>query len=321
MRIAVLGATSQIARDLVSRLLPAGGAGHELLLFARQPDAVRAWIAASGLAGRPAVLGFDAFGQVDGLDAILNFVGVGNPAQAVAMGASIFEVTQHYDELALAYLRRHPATRYLFLSSGAAFGQGFEQPVDERSTARFALNQLQPQDWYGLAKLHAEARHRALPDLPIIDIRVFNYFSATQDLSARFLVTDLLRAIRDGSVLRTSPDYIVRDFLHPRDFHALVTCLLTGAPANDAVDCYTRAPIDKPSLLAEMQARFGLKYHVTEPSAAVNATGLKPHYYSVNRRAGHYGYTPSMTSLEGLVDSFDYVLQGTTAGTRAIGPS
>lgn len=312
MTLAILGATSQIARDLVVSLHRAGATGSgdlpELRLFARQPAAVEAWLASQGLAGAYQAQSFEHFLQGGPYQAILNFVGVGNPAQAAAMGASIFEVTQHYDELALAYLRQHPGTRYLFLSSGAVFGQGFEQPVHERSCARFALNQLQPQDWYGLAKLQAEARHRSLGDLPIIDLRVFNYFSATQDRSARFLVTDMLRAIEQGSVLRTSPDFVVRDFLHPRDFHALVACLLAAAPANDAVDCYTRAPIDKPTLLAAMQAGFGLQYEVVESSAAVNATGLKPHYYSVNRRAQHYGYSPSMTSLEGLFAGFEQAL-------------
>ncbi|MDH4285530.1 MAG: NAD(P)-dependent oxidoreductase, partial [Gallionellaceae bacterium] len=139
------------------------------------------------------------------------------------------------------------------------------------------------------------------PDLLIIDIRVFNYFSRTQDISARFLITDILRAIRDKTVLKTSPDYIVRDFLHPSDFHGLVSVLLSAPAANVSVDCYSRAPIDKPGLLAAMQEKFGLKYEFTDASASVNATGSKPHYYSLNTRAADFGYCPKLSSLEGLL--------------------
>jgi hypothetical protein len=43
--------------------------------------------------------------------------------------------------------------------------------------------------------MHAEAKHRALFNFSIVDVRVFNYFSHTQDMNARFLITDIVRAI------------------------------------------------------------------------------------------------------------------------------
>ncbi|MCX7100863.1 MAG: NAD-dependent epimerase/dehydratase family protein, partial [Methylobacter sp.] len=144
------------------------------------------------------------------------------------MGASIFDVTLKYDEITLNYVRQYPQCRYLFLSSGAAYGLSFDTPVDENTKAVVAINNLQPQEWYAVAKLHAECRHRSHPELPIIDIRVFNYFSRTQDISARFLITDILRAIRDKTVLKTSSDFIMRDFIHPTDFYKLVSALLTS---------------------------------------------------------------------------------------------
>jgi nucleoside-diphosphate-sugar epimerase len=308
MRIAILGATSQIAKDLIWQF--SVHSKHELALFARRPEAVKEWLASVGLSGRRAAADFGAFGAGEHFDAILNFVGVGNPAQAVAMGASIFDVTLKYDEMALNYVRQHPDCRYIFLSSGAAYGSSFDEPADENSTAVVAINHLQPQDWYGVAKLHAECRHRSLPHLAIADIRVFNYFSRTQDISARFLITDILRAIRDRTVLKTSPDTIVRDFLHPSDFHRLVSAILSAPAANAVVDCYSRAPIDKPNLLAAMQDRFGLRYEITEASASINATGRKPRYYSLNTRAADFGYLPGLTSLEGVLQESEKILNG-----------
>lgn len=305
MRIAILGATSQIARDLIVYFSAAED--KQLHLFARRPEEVTKWLASVGLAERYPADDFSGFGS-QAFDAVINFVGVGNPAQAVAMGNTIFDVTLRYDEMVLDYLKMHPACRYLFLSSGAAYGSNFKEPANRNTAALVAINDLAPHEWYGVAKLHAECRHRAHPEFPIIDIRVFNYFSRTQDIEARFLITDILRAVRDKAVLKTSSDYIVRDFLHPSDFYGLVCALLAAPPANAAVDCYSRAPIDKPALLAVMQEKFGLQYEITGAAAGVNATGGKPHYYSLNRRAADFGYQPGLTSIEGVLQEFQYVI-------------
>lgn len=305
MRIAILGATSQIARDLIVAFSAAEE--KKLHLFARRPDEVKKWLASAGLAERFPVGGFSGFAMQE-FDAVINFVGVGNPAQAAAMGSSIFDVTLRYDELVLDYLKSYPACRYLFLSSGAAYGSSFNEPVSRGTPAVVGINNLAPHEWYGVAKLHAECRHRALPEFPIVDIRVFNYFSRTQDINARFLITDMLRAIRDKTVLKTSCDYIVRDYLHPSDFYRLVCAVLSAPATNGAVDCYTRAPIDKPNLLAVMQKKFGLRYEVTETTTSVNATGSKPNYYSLNRRAADFGYQPGLTSIEGVLREAGVVL-------------
>ena len=299
MQIAILGATSQIAKDSIIAF--SKNNNYQLTLFARRPDAVSQWLASINLSGQFTVADFDNFTIEKHFDAILNFVGVGDPVQAAAMGGSIFDVTLKYDQMALSYLEQHPQCRYIFLSSGAAYGSSFEAPVDENTKATVAINNLRPQDWYAVAKLHAECRHRSLAHLPIIDIRVFNYFSHTQDMSARFLITDIVRAIRDKTVLKTSSDYIVRDFIHPSDFYKLVVALLASPAPNTVVDCYSKAPIDKPALLAAMQDNFGLRYEVITNNAGVNATGNKPHYYSLNTKAADFGYLPSFTSLEGIL--------------------
>jgi len=298
MKIAILGATSQIARDLIVSF--SVDAGQQLHLFARRPEEVTKWLASVGLFNLYHVDCFDKFSDGD-FDAVINFVGVGNPAQAVAMGSSIFDITLRFDEMVLDYLKTHPACRYLFLSSGAAYGSSFNEPATRDTAATVAINNLAPQEWYSVAKLHAECRHRAHPELAIIDIRVFNYFSRTQDIKARFLITDILRSIRDKTVLKTSSDYMVRDFLHPSDFYGLVRALLAAPPTNSAVDCYSLAPIDKPTLFAAMQEKFGLQYEMIDAAAGVNATGSKPHYYSLNRKAANFGYRPTLTSLDGIL--------------------
>ena len=302
MRIAILGATSQISKDLIVSF--SAEADKYLHLFARRPNDASNWLKEIGLSERYLVDDYAVFGTQE-FDTILNFVGVGNPAQAAAMGASIFDITLQYDELALNYVRQHPECRYIFLSSGAAYGSSFDAPVDADTKAIISINNLQPQDWYAVAKLHAECRHRSLAHLPIVDIRVFNYFSHTQDMEAGFLITDIVRAIRYKTVLKTSADYMVRDFIGPDDFHQLVSAILSSPATNNVVDCYSKAPIDKPMLLAAMQAHLGLQYELVQVSSGVNATGSKPHYYSLNTRAASFGYRPRFTSLKGVLKEMD----------------
>jgi nucleoside-diphosphate-sugar epimerase len=313
VRIAILGATSQIAKDLV--LSFSMQSTYELVLFARRPEIASQWLASVGLSGRYAVADFGNFARDEQLDAIINFVGVGDPAQTATMGASILDITMEYDQMALGYLRQHPACRYIFLSSGAAYGSSFDEPVDQNTKAEVAINNLKPQDWYAVAKLYAECRHRSLPYLSIVDIRVFSYFSHTQDIAARFLITDIMRSIRDRTVLRTSSDYIVRDYVNPSDFYKLVDSILSVTAVNAVVDCYSRAPVDKPNLLAAMHEQFGLQYEITQASVSVNATGNKQNYYSLNTRAVEFGYQPTLTSLEGIVKEMNMFLQGAARGS------
>jgi len=307
-RIAILGASSRIAGDLI--LWYARQADTELHLFVRRSQDTAAWLYQNGIVGQAHVKSYQDFGEGEEYFAVFNFVGVGDPAKALAMGPDILELTYRFDSLALDYAHRHPRCRYLFASSGAAYGSRFEEPVDEESQAVFPLNALGGDDWYGMAKAHAECRHRAHSGLPIMDIRIFNYISQTQDLSASFLITDAIRAIRDKTVLRTSAERIVRDFLHAEDFCALIDAVLAAPPTNEVIDCYSKAPIEKAELLQALREAFGLRYEVSPVTTGINATGRKPCYYSLNRRASRFGYAPEHTSLDGVLDATTTILSG-----------
>ena len=306
--IAIVGASSQIAKDLIRSFAAVGRTA--LLLYARNLDSTKAWVTEQNLEAICTVHGYEAYGELSH-GVVINFVGVGDPRRAAEMGASIFEITARFDDMVLTDLSRNPDRRYLFLSSGAAYGNAFAEPVTASTQAAIAINNIHPQDYYATAKLHAEVRHRARPDLAIIDLRVFNMFSRTQAIESRFFITDIVRAIRDERTLQTSADYMVRDFMHPDDFHRLVECLLAAPPVNCVVDCYSREPIDKPALLQAMAERFGLCYEVVDDtSARVNATGTKPHYYSLNRKAAEFGYQPTWSSLDCILAETSVMLKG-----------
>ena len=300
MRLAILGASSHIAKDLIASI--AECTAYQCTLFVRAQSALDPEL--HDIAERKGfeVADYTVFDDSCVFDAIINFVGVGDPAKALQMGQAIFTVTEQYDNLALAYLRSHPECKYIYLSSGAAYGTNFATPITETSTAVFPVNALEPQHWYGAAKFHAECRHRALPDAAIVDVRVFSYFSHRQAPEARFFLSDILRALQAGTVLEVAPDDMLRDYLTPADFMQLIDRILQAPACNSAVDCYSLASVGKFELLAALGEQFGLSFTIAGEQARVNATGPKAHYYSHNRKAEQlFGYVPAESSLSGVL--------------------
>ncbi|MBF9040345.1 NAD-dependent epimerase/dehydratase family protein [Rhodobacterales bacterium LSUCC0387] len=304
--IAILGASSQISRDYI--LWKSLHSNFQLYLFVRRPREMWNWVKRQGIASKVRIEHYEDFGTHNEYFAIINFVGVGDPARALAMGADVLDLTHQYDSLAVEYLKLHSRCRYLFMSSGAAYGRCFEAPVSEETCAGYYLNALEQQDFYGMAKAYAECRHRAFDALPILDIRIFNYVSNTLDLNARFLLTDAFRAIRNGTVLATSSERTVRDYIHSSDLCSLIDAALSAPPTNDVIDCYSRAPIDKFEMLKALNVKHGLRYQVSHLSRSLNPTGTKPYYYSLNRRAHRFGYQPKLTSLGGILMAASEIL-------------
>jgi nucleoside-diphosphate-sugar epimerase len=307
MKIAILGATSQIAQDLI--LSFSMNKGYDFILFGRNVELLEKWINSENLSDKYQVQEYSEFSNHQKYDAIINFVGIGDPAKAQKMGSNIFKVTEQYDNMALEYLKQHKKTRYIFLSSGAVYGGNYQVPVDKDTVATIDINNLKSTDWYALAKLNAEAKHRSLSDLSIVDVRVFNYFSHTQDMNARFLITDIVRAIKNKEVFKTSADNIMRDFITPPDFQNLIQSIIDFGSVNMALDCYTKSSVSKLDLLSKLKDIFNLQYSFERMPKIIDATGVKQCYYSVNRSANKIGYIPTNTSLDGVVEEIYFLLR------------
>jgi len=299
MRIAILGATSEIAKDVINLL--GKQPQYELSLFSRRPELVSQWASSLNLSAQPQSLALDQFDYSDQFDAIINFIGAGNPQRIQQIGDEILDVTQRYDKMAINYVERFPKCRYIFLSSGSIFGPDFALPIDMNSRANLQENTLLASNWYSKAKLAAECEHRLHNHLSIVDIRVFNYFSRSQNLSSNYLMSDTARAIQEGTILLTSAENIVRDYIHPTDFSNLLITILNSAPLNTALDCYSQLPIDKFSLLNTLSEKFNLQFEIEKVGIDQNPTGNKSNYYSLNRSAASLGYEPQYSSLSGIL--------------------
>ena len=211
--------------------------------------------------------------------------------------------------MVLEYLKHHKKTKYIFLSSGAVYGSNYQEPVNKDTVATVDINNLVSTDWYAISKLYSEAKHRSMPELSIVDVRVFNYFSHTQDMNARFLITDIVRAIKNKEVFKTSADNIVRDFITPPDFYRLIQAIIDFNPINTALDCYTKAPVSKFDLLNGLKSEFELRYEIDKDVDIVNATGVKSKYYSLNKTVKSMNYSPKNTSLKSIIKEINLMLK------------
>lgn len=296
IRISILGCTGHIGRNLTARFC--GVDGCELYLFSRNPDRARELCQHLRPRGQVAYVPYSDFSDYS-YDAIINCVGIADPARIAGAGQELFRTGEHYDNLVLAYLDQHDA-RYVNMSSGAAYGSDFSEPASDARLAYYHINPIQADEYYGLTKLYCEAKHRARLDRHIVDLRVFGFFSRYIDLQGRFLLSEAARCILNGETMIAEGADIVRDFAHPDDLFQLVTLCLEGGQRNEALDVYSRAPVTKFQLLDMLRDEFGLEYRIASDAKVTVATGMKSQYYSTMRRAANLGYQPRYSSLEAV---------------------
>ena len=62
--------------------------------------------------------------------------------------------------------------------------------------------------------------------------------------------------------MKTDNKNITRDYISPKDLHQLIMKLVENDFLNTSVDCFTKDPTDKFSILELMKSQFGLKYEI-----------------------------------------------------------
>lgn len=305
--IAILGASSHIAKGLILGLH--GTVQNELFLFARSPEPVKLFLVSIG-AGDSQLLKVKTFTEFSDhdFDVIINCVGIGNPAKLANELVSIFKLTEEFDNLVLNYLKGHSKTLYINFSSGAAYGTDFSAPVNVASQAIFNINTITASEYYGIAKIHSEAKHRAMKDYNIVDLRVFGYFSRFIDLKEKFLLSEIVASVQKGQTFVTDARNIVRDFVTPHDLLRLIEICISQECINDVLDVYSAQPTTKFDIINHFAKHHDLKYIVEETYTPFSVTGSKDHYYSKNDRATLMGYIPTFSSIDGIESELPYLM-------------
>ena len=230
-----------------------------------------------------------------------------------------FTVTEEFDNLAVGYLKdKNPDALYISFSSGAVYGKGFSDAGSTICVNSLKVNHVVPQDYYGIVRINAEAKHRAHPNLRIIDLRIFSYFSRYINLTDGYFITDVMEAILDNRVLVTDSTDIVRDYLHPEDLFSMIVKCVHAGRINQAIDVSSSRPVAKQEILDYFTSAYGLKYQRRSFSESPSATGAKSNYYSTCNRASQIGYLAQFSSMDTLKDEAGYILVQKTEGMKGI---
>ncbi|MCD4820811.1 MAG: NAD(P)-dependent oxidoreductase [Methanococcoides sp.] len=309
-RVAILGATGHIAKSLIDKLCRRDK--YELVLFYRSTERLNEFLESIPYTNMISAKKYSEFSQ-DEYEVIINCIGIGNPAKLKNVGALIFRLTEKFDNMILDYLEEHPEALYINFSSGAVYGTKFNMPVNESTCTELDINHIVPDDFYSIAKLNAEAKHRAMADLNIVDLRVFGYFSRFINLNAQYFMSEVISCIKDDKVLVTVKGDMVRDYIHPSDLVSLIEKCIHIKSLNDVFDVYSLKPVTKFEILECFAKQYGLDHSIKDDMQISAATGIKNHYYSVYKKAEKIGYFPQFSSMDSIIEETKLILnlQGT----------
>ena len=311
IRIALLGATSHIAKSLLARFVYHDD--YSLHLYARVPESARDFMATFPSNSTYGIKDNYAELSTHTYDAVINCVGVGTHHKLRGEYSRYFTVTEEYDNLAIRYLTDcNPDALYISFSSGAVYGRSFSEPVTKESENCLRVNHIAPQDYYAIARLNAETKHRSFHKLNIVDLRLFSYFSRFIDLADGYFITDVVKSILQQTVLETGGINIVRDYVHPDDLFTLVLKFLAAGKINTAQDVSSTKPVAKQEILDYFTTAYGLRYEVNRSRDDLSPTGSKQFYCSAQRVVPAVDFRPRFSSLETLIQEAAVILKSTT---------
>lgn len=310
-KIAILGGTSHIGEGLISRFLT--DKSVSLSWFGRSREKMNNFLLSNSLSGNIQLKeGYDDF-QNGTYDVIINCVGAGTPEVLKENYSLWFTVLEQFDNLALDYLRDvNEKALYVAFSSGALYGRNLQNAIDDNSCYSINPNKIGIPDYYAVAKLYSEAKHRSMFRLNIVDVRIFAYFSRYADSGSGYLMTDIFKALLEEKPLVTWKNDMVRDYIAPDDLYNLILLCMNRESINRALDAYSAAPVSKMEMLKAFSEKFGLKVEFADEVSPVSPNATSRVYCSSCHYAEEIGYSPKYTSLEGVSDELAHALEKTS---------
>ena len=291
MNIALWGGTGHIGRALQHTFSNRGFNCHS---YVRDFEKAEKYLPYGGFSG------FKQFPSRQ-YDILINAIAAG-PGH----GRQLFKTLEKWDWRMIEFAKEHPKCSCVSISSGAVYGNDFSRPADESSAFTLNPNQVEQSQLYGLIKFMCEQRHRAFYDLPLVDLRLFAFFTRHMDFEQPFFMSDVIKAVQNNEVLATQELDFHRDFSHPEDLADLIY-LCAEKKVNAGYDLYSKSPIKKSEILNAFEERYGLRHSCGEVWQSL--TGSKGYYFSNNRKAAEIGYEPKFTSLDVLLDEADFIFK------------
>jgi nucleoside-diphosphate-sugar epimerase len=303
MKIAIFGSTSNIAKDVITFF---SKKNTFLDLYSRRDKNFSIFINIEDKIQKFNTLSYDNFDINLSYDAIINFIGIGNPA--LENESDLVSSAYHFDSIILDYLNHHRLCKYIYISSGAVYGNNFFQPIPE--IGRDVRSGMIDSDLsnYARSKLNCEMRHQENKDASIFDVRIFNYFSHRANNVPGHLMSDICRSILDKSVLYVKNNPIKRDYIDPDDFCMLLNLILHSNEKKMVIDCRSKKEIINFELLELMKRTFGLVYEISNSYHTRVDNLLKKNYYSLMNNDRKLGFIPKYSSEESLIKEVNRLL-------------
>lgn len=308
IRVIILGANSHIAKGLIYNF--SKNNNYILYLYTTNKNKTKNFIKTLNLKDQCLIKGYDTpFPK--GVDLLINCVGPGTPKAMQGHYERWFFLLEKFDNLSIEYLTQNPKALYVHFSSGAIYGT-LKNAADKNTVNDFPVNDLKWQKFYGLAKLYAEGKHRALNNCNIVDLRVFSYFSRYADIDEDYFLPNIINAVKNNTVLQISEGDMIRDFVSPEDlFNLILTCLKYAKKKllNMSLDIRSKKPINKKQILNFFVKNYGLKYKVSKTLKMTNSGGNKNNYFSkYEEPLRKIAFKPVRTSLDTLKTEAAYLL-------------
>ena len=303
--IAILGANSHIAKGLILNFLKKNN--YSLNLYSTAPDNARNFLQSIDRDCR-IFDGYSSFLQ-NKHDVLINCIGVGSAPKLKGNYCKYFTVTETFDNLALEYIFKWSNALYVSLSSGAVYGKLYSSPAKEESVNCIKVNKISADEYYSIARLNSETKHRSFNDYKIVDLRIFSYFSRYMDVEDRYFINELIEFLGNKRTFFTSSHNIIRDYIHPEDLFCLIDKCIHVNKINAAYDAISAKPVDKMTILEYFSSIYGLKYEFVSELPNSSATGMKNIYCSSYNAASEVGYSPQYTSLETIQMESEYLVR------------
>ena len=304
-KISILGATGHIGKNL--SIYFGKDKNFELFLFARDEKKLEKILTQYESKNNFSIRKYDEFND-SRYDAVINCVGLSNPADIAVAEEESLETTETFDVLTLEYLKNFPKTKLINFSSGAVYGGQFSSPIKYTTLIDKNFNYMNIKSNYALATIRSEIKHRTLKNLNIIDLRLFSFFSRFINLDAKFLMCEMISSIMQNKKFLTDETDIYRDYIHPKDLFSYVKKCICKDSLNDVFDLRSKKPIGKFELLNFLKEKYGLQYEIDSGVKLSNPTGFKRNYYSESRKVESLGHKPEYSSMDTILDELSFII-------------
>lgn len=282
--IAILGSNAHIARGLIRNLQ--NEKEVKLFLFSRNHTGVEKFLGYNdhncSMAHYPNMYCYK-------FDMIINCVGVGTEKKDYT---KYFTVLSKYDDMVMEYLSENPDCKYVFFSTGSIH-RGIPKRVDSVGKTQYPA----------IVRLFLETKHRAHQELNIADLRIYSYFSRYINLEDNYLICDIIKAVKNKTVLKTSSMNIIRDYLHPNDLFGCVKKLLSQKKFNKAIEVGSAQPVRKFEIIKYFQKKYNLEYKIAKVESV--ATGNKDEYFPARP-----DNNPKYSSIRTIETEAEYIIGG-----------